>query len=322
MIMLSVLVTFYNMEDYVDRTMKSIFNQKVNFDYEIVIGEDGSSDGTLAKLRAWQEKYPDVIRIIVQPREDREYLSAERASGNRLSLLEQVKGKYFIYLDGDDCYCDEMKFQKQVDILEDPANADCSCCGHNVSYVHPDGRSEILKSWFEKSGKVRFSHYWWKGFFHPDSLMFRSENILQDVEYRHPLFFDDNYITYVFGHLGKMYFLKDVMSCYYVTETGIWHGQSRTIGWLRTVTIYEYLSKIYKRNRLTGFLRSVPLCYLLLNKSEDLDTETMRPYFEVAEKNGAKRVAKLGHVKGAGKQMLRIFYMLLYAANACLKRVF
>lgn len=322
MIMVSILITFYNMEDYVDRTLKSIFEQQVNFSYEIVVGEDGSSDGTLVKLRAWQEKYPDVISIIVQPREDRKYLAAERAAGNRLSLLEHVRGKYFIYLDGDDAYCDVNKLQKQVDVLENPENADCSCCGHNVSYVQPDGSSSTLESWFRKSGKIGFSNYWWKGFFHPDSLMFRSENIKQNVDYRHPLFFDDNYITYVFGHMGKVFFLSDVMSCYYVTETGIWHGQSRTVGWLRTVTIYEYLAKIYKKNRLTGFLRSVPLFYLMLTKSTDLDSETMQPYFEVAEKNGAKRTAKLGSVNSAGKKLLRFCYTFLYIANACLKRVF
>lgn len=45
MVKLSILVTFYNQEEYVDRAMNSIFSQKTNFDYEIIIGDDGSSDG-------------------------------------------------------------------------------------------------------------------------------------------------------------------------------------------------------------------------------------------------------------------------------------
>ena len=320
MVTVSILVTFYNQEQYVDRTMQSIFDQKTDFPFEVLAGDDGSTDGTMEKLRAWQEKYPDVIRIFVQPREDRKYLSGERAAGNRLSLLKQVQGKYFLYLDGDDCFSNPGKLQKQVDILE--ANPDCSCCGHNVSYVQPDGSSTTLQSWFRKSGKIGFSRYWWKGYFHPDSLMFRSENIEQNVGYRHPLFFNDNYITYVFAHMGKMYFLNDVMACYFVTDNGIWHGQSRTVGLLRTVTIYEYLTKLYRKNRMTGYLRAVPLMYMLLAKSKDLDSEKAQTYLTIAEESGAKRVAKLKNCSKAGNRFLRLFYTVLYTLNACLKRVF
>ena len=93
MVKLSVLVTFYNQEEYVDRAMNGIFSQKTNFDYEIIIGDDGSSDGTHRKIEEWQEKYPGKIRLVVQPREPgKKYLSGERASNNRLSLLKYITG--------------------------------------------------------------------------------------------------------------------------------------------------------------------------------------------------------------------------------------
>ena len=51
----SVLVTFYNQEAYVDETIKSIINQSVNFSYQIIIGDDGSNDGTIEKLKKWEQ---------------------------------------------------------------------------------------------------------------------------------------------------------------------------------------------------------------------------------------------------------------------------
>ena len=51
----SVLVTFYNQEDYVDEALQSVFDQKCDFDFEVLIGDDGSTDGTMAKLQKWKQ---------------------------------------------------------------------------------------------------------------------------------------------------------------------------------------------------------------------------------------------------------------------------
>lgn len=320
MIKLSVLVTFYNQEQYVDRTLKSIFDQKVNFEYEVIVGDDGSSDGTIKKIEEWQKKYPGKIEVYIQPREDRKYLSGERASCNRISLLKHVKGEYFMYLDGDDSYCDNLKFQKQVDILD--SNSDCSCCAHNVSFVHLDGKETILKTWFKNTKKINFSYYWWKGYFHPDSLMFRSSNIEQKEKYEHPLFFNDNYITYVFAHNGKIYFLSDVMACYYETENGIWNGQSKLIGWIRTVTIYEYLQNLYKENRIVNWLRIVPLYHLILKHSDECSKEKIEPYIRIAKKYKTPKIARLQGNNKLTLKAMRLGYDCLYYLNAFVKRLF
>mgnify|MGYP000790527680 FL=1 len=48
----SVLVTFYNQEDYVDEALQSVFDQKCDFDFEVLIGDDGSTDGTITEMEA------------------------------------------------------------------------------------------------------------------------------------------------------------------------------------------------------------------------------------------------------------------------------
>ena len=139
----SVLVTFYNQEDYVDEALQSVFDQKCDFDFEVLIGDDGSTDGTMAKLQKWKQKYPDRMEIYVMDREPGvKYNSSQRASRNRLNLLQYVKGEYFAYLDGDDFYIDDHKLQKQVEIMDQPENAKYAVCAHNVyAYVLQNGRT-------------------------------------------------------------------------------------------------------------------------------------------------------------------------------------
>ena len=133
---LSVLVTFYNQREYVDRALNSILSQKTDYDYEILVGDDGSNDGTIGKLEEWQEKYPDKIKIYIMDRKEGvKYNSSFRASRNRINLLKKVKGNYFLYLDGDDYFCDDNKFQKQLDFLENDDKKIFSMCAHNVYSV-------------------------------------------------------------------------------------------------------------------------------------------------------------------------------------------
>ena len=141
----SVLVTFYNQEDYVDEALQSVFDQKCDFDFEVLIGDDGSTDGTMAKLQEWKQKYPDRMEIYVMDREPGvKYNSSQRASRNRLNLLQYVKGEYFAYLDGDDFYIDDHKLQKQVEIMDQPENAKYAVCeikGNNLlgTFLFPSG---------------------------------------------------------------------------------------------------------------------------------------------------------------------------------------
>ena len=136
---ISVLVTFYNQERYVDDALGSIFMQETSFPFQVIVGDDGSSDGTVEKVKEWQSKYPGRIRIVIQERDNnKEYKGITRVSRNRLSLLELVDTPYFAYLDGDDYYTDKKKLQKQYDILEKPENGDCVGCGHNIRMFMED----------------------------------------------------------------------------------------------------------------------------------------------------------------------------------------
>lgn len=65
----SVLITFYNQENYVDKAIESVLKQKIEYPVQIIVGDDGSSDHTLDKLENWVKKYPDIFEIHIMKRE-------------------------------------------------------------------------------------------------------------------------------------------------------------------------------------------------------------------------------------------------------------
>ena len=106
-IQISVMITFHNQRQFVADCLSSVLNQKTDFNYEILCGDDCSTDGTYEELLVWADKYPDTIRVYrtdnmsVGSRE-----SIVRASNNRYNLLTHAKGRFICFLDGDDYLAD------------------------------------------------------------------------------------------------------------------------------------------------------------------------------------------------------------------------
>lgn len=243
---LSVLVTFYNQKDYVDRALRSILLQNTDFEYEILVGDDGSTDGTLDKIKEWQAKYPNKISVYIMDRQEgKKYNCSFRASRNRINLLKYVKGKYFTYLDGDDYFCNNNKFQKQIAFLENDNEKRFSMCAHNVYSV--DGKSgtkTIFLKKMERNMKLKAKDYWKKYYFHPDSIIFRSEYI-KEIKYNLVKdYFNDNMIVYSFLQHGDIYYMADIMACYTQTGDGIWTGSSKYVGCLRNLMDMDLEIKI------------------------------------------------------------------------------
>ena len=107
----SVAITTYNQEDYIAQTLDSILSQETTFDFEIVIGEDLSTDNTLKIVQEYQKKHPKIIRLL---KTDKNY----GIELNLLRVIKNCKAKYIAICDGDDYWIDIKKLQKQVDFLE------------------------------------------------------------------------------------------------------------------------------------------------------------------------------------------------------------
>ena len=237
---LDVLVTFYNQEKYVDRALASIFSQKCDFKFTVLIGDDGSSDHTVEIAKKWKDQYPDRIEIFSIGRDQNtKYIGGFRASQNRLNLLKKVTSDYFIFLDGDDYYTDIHKFQKQMDILDNPNNMDCIGCSHQIEAVYKDGTKSLYGGQPDKEGKYSLNNYWSNYYFHTDTIVFRSE-IINKIDFKLvENNFNDNMITFSMMLYGKVYYLPVPMAAYDQTGDGIWTGEKAVISNIRNILLFD-----------------------------------------------------------------------------------
>lgn len=240
----SVLVTFYNQEKYVDQALGSIVKQKTDFGVKIIVGDDGSTDNTQYNIKEWIKKYPDTIEMHVMDRKPGEHIAGFRASRNRLNLLKYVNTEYFIFLDGDDYYEYDKKLQRQVDVLDNPQNNDCIACGHNTEMLFPNGRKTAITSTKLKEGKYHAKKYWKELYVHTDTLLTRS-SIIPSVNLK--LLqnnFNDNLITFVVIQEGKIYYIPELWTVYVQTGDGIWTSGKQVVNLIRNMFLYDLSNRI------------------------------------------------------------------------------
>lgn len=107
----SVLMVAYNQEKSIGTAIESALDQETNFEYEIVIGEDCSKDKTREICLEYQRKFPEKIRVLWSDE------NVFRMCGNGPRVCRQCRGEFLAILEGDDCWIDRHKLQKQVDVL-------------------------------------------------------------------------------------------------------------------------------------------------------------------------------------------------------------
>ncbi|MBP6385549.1 MAG: glycosyltransferase family 2 protein [Pseudarcicella sp.] len=133
---LSVTVQTYNHEKYIAQTLESVVNQVVDFEFEVLVGDDASTDRTPQIILEYQQKYPHLIKPLLHPKNLGGF-----AKNNVIATLALAKGKYIAAMDGDDYWVDNTKLQQQVDILD--KHPEHVACFHNARIVfddnsHPD----------------------------------------------------------------------------------------------------------------------------------------------------------------------------------------
>ena len=127
----SIFLLTYNQEQFIAQTINSILMQKTNFNFQIVIGEDCSTDGTRSICKTFAEKYSNKIKLLP---------ALEKNIGliaNYMRTIKACEGKYIAICDGDDYWIDENKLQKQVSFLED--NPNYSIVYSKLKKLFPDG---------------------------------------------------------------------------------------------------------------------------------------------------------------------------------------
>lgn len=157
----------YNHERYIRATLEGFVMQRTNFPFVAVVHDDASTDGTADIIREFAEKYPHIIKPILET--ENLYSKHDGSLGQVvLQALDATGAKYLAYCEGDDYWTDPLKLQKQVDFLE--ANPEYSMCFHNAVEHWEDGSvadhlfaplknrdydyEEIVKTWIVPTASV------------------------------------------------------------------------------------------------------------------------------------------------------------------------
>lgn len=229
-IIISACIITYNHEKYIRQCLEGAVNQQVDFPYEIVVGVDKSDDNTNLICKEFQEKYPHIIRLKVHE----ERLGMK---GNSMNTVGRCQGKYIAICEGDDCWTNELKLQRQVSFLEN--NPDCSMCYHptTVKYADnskpdkitgPEGRMNEITYKFSMDEVICGRLGIWTA-----AMVFRRE-VLNDIpKWGNKITFGDVALKLLCASKGKIGYLgPDPMSIYNRNVENAWSFQEgKSIEW-------------------------------------------------------------------------------------------
>ncbi|MGL2964085.1 GNAT family N-acetyltransferase [Flavobacterium sp. RSB2_4_14] len=234
----SVFVMVYNHEKYLTYTIDSILMQKSNFDFEIVVGEDCSTDASREILIQYHNRFPGKFNLLLHE----ENIGAQK---NQIEILNNCKGKYIALCEGDDYWTDTLKLQKQVDFLE--ANSEYSLVGGKAQITENNDLKEIIggslnKEFYKIEDLISYND------FITCTVLFRNKKI--DLSKLKNIVFGD-WLLYCLilsdGSKGKI--INEVFSVYRVHNNGVM--KSLGIENIEKNLIAQYL--LYKREYKFNF---------------------------------------------------------------------
>jgi glycosyltransferase involved in cell wall biosynthesis len=134
------MITFQHAE-FLRQSLESVLAQKTDFDFEVVLADDCSTDGTDRIALEFQQKFPQRMRVLLA----RENLGRHTKGGhiNLLRALQACRGEYVAILEGDDYWMDPEKLAIQVGYMDQ--HPDCAVTTHNMNILSPDGSQEISR---------------------------------------------------------------------------------------------------------------------------------------------------------------------------------
>lgn len=230
----SVLCITYNHARFIRDALDGFVMQKTNFPFEVLIHDDASTDGTADIIREYTEKYPDIIKPILQT--ENQWSRGVDFIGT--FLCPKIRGQYVCLNEGDDYWTDPYKLQKQVDFMD--AHTDYSVCFHPVRVVwdngtHPDSIFPSKKHRFNKT-TLELSDLLKHNFIQTNSVMYRWRH---DCVSLRPIGIlpGDWYLHLLHAQVGKIGFISDIMSVYRRNDGGIWTGAYETDKWFRKCTM-------------------------------------------------------------------------------------
>lgn len=201
----------YNHEKYLRDALEGFVSQKTDFDYEVFVHDDASTDSSAAIIREYAEKYPEIIKPIFQT--ENQYSKGIKIPATY--IWPRMTGEYIAVCEGDDYWCDPTKLQRQVDFLD--AHPGYVACVHNTKKVHLLKHEECNMYSHPEDEDITFMDVIQNGSaaFHISSVVYRREYAFNRPDFfKAAKRFGDYPLRIYLALSGKIRFINRVMSVY------------------------------------------------------------------------------------------------------------
>lgn len=260
-VLVSVVMTTYNHEKYIDKAINGVLMQKCNFNVELIISNDCSTDNTNTVITNIVEQYqgPIIIRYENQ-------VNNLGYARNLSSCFRMCQGKYIAICEGDDYWIDEYKLQKQVDIFN--ANAEIGLVYSPVKLLDNDtltitgesnkyvvNRDEVIPELL-KSKYIEFC-----------SIMFRADklfdalDILKDDFNDRTMLMGDTRLVLEVARNSQLGFVKEATAVYRIVSGSISHTTNVKKFLFAVNDTYKLRENFVLRYNLDKKMMGIPLCH-------------------------------------------------------------
>ena len=270
---ISVIVVSYNEADYLAECLDSCIRNLRSFPEpdgcEILIGDDGSDDGSLEIIQSYQEKYPNLIRSFVMERNiTGNFVPSFRVSDLIKRAIGLSRGQYIQIISGADLLLGEDKLARAAEFLD--GNPGYASCHSDFKMFWDDGK-EVSPS----SNGHDFSPeiLWSYAYKHISCYVFRrevSENLLEH-------FCDDDGMCFsCFLTGGKTKYVGGMGFGYRQRAAGIMGGLSQTSHWLTNMLLVEEALRVGQYTTSTYAKLFTPLFQIFRERKTLNQTEKGR----------------------------------------------
>ena len=209
----SIMLITYNHEKYIGKAIESVLMQETEYQFEIVVIEDCSTDRTQEVILRYKEKYPDKIRTYFNPTN----IGTLDPPQQKVTYagFKRLLGDYVCILEGDDYWLSPHKLQRQIRFLE--KNPTFAACAHNTIKVYEEGKLPSHRFIYSENPKHIHTiddFITMMSFFHTTGVMYRNVLFSDPAPYYRSKWSCD--IFNVMSHVqhGDLFYMDDDMAVY------------------------------------------------------------------------------------------------------------
>lgn len=215
-LMLTIRCCTFNQARYIRDCLDGFVMQKTNFRFEAIVHDDASTDGNAEIIKEYGEKYPNIIKPILETENQ-----WSKGDGSLARIMdENTRGKYVAWCEGDDYWIDPLKLQKQVDFLE--AHPEYSMCWTDA-YEETNGERRAYNRYSESCQSSMEDIIEKGGAFIPTCSIVARREVYEAMPDEAKGWYVGDYPLQMWcGWSGKCWYLKEQTCVYRAMAVGSW----------------------------------------------------------------------------------------------------